>query len=182
MNTIRTGMTLIELLIVMIIIGIVYSIGMFTVAKNKIIPTAITLDNLQKNLAALDHEGKITLSCNLQSDECTLETNKETITGIHLNTKGKITRYGFNREGELYPLGPIITHINGKTELSAFSYALNADRIASWLLLKQNDMYYLYTPLYGDKPFITTDEDSVKNMLYNETIYPIKSDSYYAAQ
>ena len=53
----RRGMTLFELLIVMMIVGIVYSISIISLNKEKISASTMNLSNLKSTLLALEHTG-----------------------------------------------------------------------------------------------------------------------------
>lgn len=181
MKSSRAGMSLFELLIVMMIIGIVYSVAMFTMDKKEIAKTDISLLSLKKNLSALEHTGTIKLICDLSGNECRVTAqNNKSETKIKLLSDGKIRRYGIDRFGDLYPMDPSIVHANSKTEQASFTYTLYADGTTTALIVKDDKNFYLYTPLDRDAPFVTDSEEELKNVLYNEAHYPLKRDDYYA--
>lgn len=180
MSTRRKGMTLFELLVVMTIMGIVYSIAIFVVKKEDISTTNITLLTLKKRLLEMEPSGKIEIFCYQGCRECLVkkaETN--TMSKIKLETTEEIINYSLDRFGELYPRANVISHISGKTEQGCFSYSLNLDGTSSFLLLKEGENFYLYTPMGGETPFVTQSEAVLKEFLHNESIYPLKSDEYY---
>lgn len=178
----RSGMTLFELLVVMSIVGIVYSIGIFAMDKKDFTTSDISLPTLKKALSALEHTGKITLFCHSGCDECTVLTDhgKNTLS-VRLRSSGEITRYGFDRFGELHPLGPVVTRVHGKMEEGCFAYSLYPDGTSSPLIVKEANRFYAYTPLGGDVPFVTDSEEALKDYIHDEKRYPLTSDGYYAA-
>jgi len=165
----------------MMIIGIVYSVAMFTMDKKEVTKTDISLLSLKKNLSAFEHTGTIKMVCDLSGRECRVTTqNNKSVTKIKLLSHGNITRYGIDRFGELYPMDPSIIHTNSTTEQASFTYTFYADGTTTALILKDDKNFYLYTPLGGDAPFVTDSEEELKNVLYNEAHYPLKRDDYYA--
>jgi prepilin-type N-terminal cleavage/methylation domain-containing protein len=182
MSTRRKGMTLFELLVVMTIMGIVYSIAIFVVKKEDISTTNITLMTLKKRLLEMEPSGKIEIFCSQGCHECLIKQGKtNNLTKIKLETTGEIINYNLDRFGELYPRNAIISHINGKTEQGCFNYVLNPDGTSSFLLLKEGQNFYLYTPMGGETPFVAQSEEALKEFLHNESIYPLKSDEYYGS-
>jgi prepilin-type N-terminal cleavage/methylation domain-containing protein len=177
----RAGMSLFELLVVMTIIGVVYSVAIFSLDKKEIMKTDTTLLNLKKNLSAFGHTGKIQMICDLEGKECRVVTENDKIASkLKLISEGKVTRYGIDRFGELYPMDPTIVHANSKTEQASFTYTLYPDGTATALILKDDKNFYLYTPLGDELPFVTDSEEALKDFLYNEAHYPLKMDDYYA--
>lgn len=176
-------MTLFELLIVMIIVGIVYSIGLFAINKKKSASSTIKATELKSALRALDHEKKIRLICDNSCHECrVLDTRDSVVASIRLSSDGPLQRYGFDRLGELRPLGKTVTNIENKLSQECFEFTLHPDGTSSSLILKDNASYYLYTPLQGEKPFITDSAETLRLHLYNELHYPLKSERYYVQQ
>lgn len=182
MKTSHTGMTLFELLIVMIIIGVVYSIGIFTVKKEKVPTEFLTLSSLKTTLLSLSSSGATELVCDDTRQECDLYTSdKKIVTTLRLHTSGPIMRCGFSPAGELRILGNTIISNNSKSVSKTFSIKLNSDGIFTPLILKNNNTFYAYTPLGGDQPFITMNEDRLKKYLFNDSFYPLKRDAAYGS-
>lgn len=178
----RSGMTLFELLIVMTIIGIVYTVGMFTLKNQKASAPILTLSTLKTSLSALSQPGEIRLLCDTSCKECRIFSNEgNLLITAHLESKGIIKRYGFNRFGELLEWGNIVAEGSGKLEQGCFEMSLRPDGIITPLILKNNNKFYLYTPLGGDKPYIASSEEQIRLFLYNEALYPLKGDDAYGA-
>jgi hypothetical protein len=176
-------MTLFELLVVMTIVGVVYSIGIFTLKKEKSTASRITLLSLKSSLTSLSQSSKVRLVCDLSCKECRVWSADETpLATIHLQFEGAIERYGFDRFGELKKYGKMITKTEGSLHQKCFEYTLYPDGSTSPLLLKNQERFYLYSPLGGDKPYITKSEEALKEFIFNQSRYPMRSDDYYAGE
>jgi prepilin-type N-terminal cleavage/methylation domain-containing protein len=176
----RGGMTLFELLIVMIVVGIVYSMGMFTLKKERVISSNLSLTTLKSSMKALEHSSEIRMVCDKPCQECRVfSTDKKLVTTFHLQAEAIPIRYGFDRYGELKPLGSIVTRSGGVLQQGCFELSLYPDGTFTPLILKSKFTFYAYTPLGGDKPFVTQNEDALRRFLFNEVTTPLKTDSYY---
>jgi len=184
MDTRRRGMTLFELLIVITIVGIIYSIGIFTLKKETLSTSKMDLTNIKSTLSALDHTGAIRLVCDPSCRECRVWPAKgETpIASLHLHADGTVQRYGFDRNGDLKPIGKSVSSLAGSLEESCFEFTLYPDGSSTPILLKDNSAYYAYSPLTDDKPFITGNPDALRRFMFDSRHYPIKKDDYYAGQ
>jgi hypothetical protein len=175
-------MSLIELLVVLIIIGAVSSIALYTLQKSPISSPAVSLATLKKVLWASSEGSNASLICTLDCRECSIrfEQSKK-ILPLSFKKEGEIVRYGFDRYGELRPLGhPIISTEKGYREIS-FALTVTSNGLFSPLILKNNHTFYAYTPLGNDEPLITQSEEKVRELFYNEDIAPIRNGSYYGA-
>ena len=75
-HTFHKGFTLVELLIVVLIIGLVYSIGFSKIQFAKPIPKALTPLNLKKTIiSSKSYTGKVTLLCVNRCKTCYLRPN-----------------------------------------------------------------------------------------------------------
>lgn len=176
-------MSLFELLIVMIIVGVVYSIGLFTIDREKGASSSIKASELKSALTALDHSKKIRLVCDASCHQCrVLDARDSVIASIRLSSDGPLQRYGFDRLGELRPLGKTLASIDNKLSMECFEFTLYPDGTSSPLILKDNSSYYLYTPLQGEKSFITSSAETLRLHLFDELRYPLKSEQYYVQQ
>ncbi len=179
----RHGMTLIELLIVITIVGVIYAMGTFALGKK--VPTigTTTLENLKKNLLAMKHDGIITLVCDKESLNChVLDNHHEPFASLKLSHLEPVTRYIFDRNGELREMGQTVIPTKDKMREVGFSFTLYPDSTSSQLLLKSGGTFYLYTPTTISSPFVTSSETALHDYYFDENHYPLKSDDYYAAQ
>ena len=176
----RAGMSLFELLIVMTIIGIVYSIGIFMIKKEKVTAPVLSLTTLKTTLSALSHPGEIRLFCDDSAQECRVSSSDgKLLTTAHLQSTGAIKRYGFNRFGELQLWGNVVAQSEGKLTQGCFEMSLYPDGTTTPLILKNNNTFYVYTPLGEDKPYISKSEEKVRQFLFNEALYPLRGDDTY---
>lgn len=180
MNRSRTGMTLFELLIVMIIVGVVYSIGIFTIKKEKVLDTPLSLSTLKTTLSSLSQSDKIRLLCDARCQECRIfNSENKLVTTAHLQSQGSIERYGFDRYGELQNLGKIVAKDEEKLVQGCFEMTLSPDGSSTPLILKNDQTFYAYTPLEENKPYITQSEEALRQHLFKETLYPLRGDDTY---
>jgi prepilin-type N-terminal cleavage/methylation domain-containing protein len=178
----RAGMTLFELLVVMTIVGIVYSVGIFTLKKEKVTNAKMSLSTLKTNLLALSNPNKLRMVCDTHG-QCQVYSNDEKmITTLYLHSEGTIKRYGFNRFGELQLWGNVVAHTNKGLSQGCFEMSLRPDGTVNPLILKSNDTFYAYTPLGGDKPYITINEEALKNFIFNASLYPLAVSDTYGVQ
>ena len=180
MKASRVGMTLFELLVVMTIVGIVYSVGIFTLKKEKVTHAKMSLSTLKTTLLSLSNSNNLRMVCNTHCNECQIYTNDgEMITTMDLHSDGTIKRYGFNRFGELQSWGNVISKTDKGLSQGCFELSLLPDRTVTPLILKNKDTFYAYTPLGGDKPYITHNEEVLKEFLFNVDAYPLSwGDTY----
>lgn len=177
----KAGMTIFELLVVMLIIGIVYSIGFISFKKETFLTSSIKPSEIKSTLMALEYQGRIRLICDESCQDCSvLNSKNEKIASLRLISKTPLQRYGFDRYGELRPLGKSISNIDNQLIQTCFEYSINADGTSTPLIVKDQTSYFLYGPLQGEKPFITTSAEKLKMVLFNEANYPVSSDLYYA--
>jgi hypothetical protein len=175
-------MSLFELLIVMIIIGIVYSIGIFTIKKEKVLTPTMNISTLRTTLLSLSQPSEIRIVCDISCQECSVySANSKELTTLHLDSNDTISRYGFDRFGDLKELGNIVTRTKEGLSQGCFEMSLRPDGTVSPLILKSNQKFYAYTPLGGNKPFITESEEELRSFLFNESLYPTKGDETYGA-
>ncbi len=180
MKASRAGMTLFELLVVMTIIGIVYSIGIFTFRKEKVIHTKMSLSTLKTSLLSISNTSNLRMICETHGNKCHIYSNDgKMITTISLHSNGSIIRYGYDRYGELKSWGDVVSHTNKGLTQACFEMILGTDGSISPLILKSNNTYYAYTPLGGDKPYITKNEEALKNFIFNDSLYPLAQSSTY---
>lgn len=183
MKTFRAGMTLFELLVVMTIIGIVYSIGLFTLKKEKVTAATMTISTIKSTLGALEHSDEIRMVCDESCQECQVYSTDDTpLTTLHLSSDETPVRYGFDHLGELKPLGNVVTRIGGELRQGCFEATLRSDGTFSPLILKSKQTFYVYTPLGGDKPFVTKSKEALRQFIFNEEHTPLRLDDYYGVQ
>lgn len=180
MKTSRAGMTLFELLVVMTIVGIVYSVGIFTLKKEKVTTGKMTLSTLKTTLLSFSNPNKLRMVCNTHGQECQVYSNDgKMITTLYLHSEGTIQRYGFDRFGELQLWGNVVANTNKGLRQGCFEISQEPDTTVTPLILKSNHTFYAYTPLGGDKPYVTQNEEALKNFIFNTSLYPLTASDTY---
>lgn len=183
MKTFRRGMSLFELLVVMIIVGIIYSIGMFTLKKGGITAPTLTLATLKSTLDSFEHSGSIRMICDSPCDTCRVRSADGTLLStMNLSREGDVFRYEFDRYGTLRAMEEAVAQEDGKMEQVCFEFSLYADGTVTPLLVKNGETFYLYTPLGGETPLITRNEEVLREALFDEKHYPLTEESYYGGR
>lgn len=176
----RSAMNLFELIIVVIIVGVVYSLAIFTLKKENSIPSTMSLSSIKTTLLSFSQQSPITMTCDVSCQECRIfDHNSKMLTTLTLVSDAPIQRYGFNRFGELQRWGSVVIRSEGKLTQECFELTLSPDGVITPLILKSNNTFYVYTPLGDNKPYITTSEEEVRNYLFDESSYPLKGDEFY---
>jgi len=103
------------------------------------------------------------------------------LTTLHLQSNETVQRYGFNRFGELKPLGNVVARTEEGLEQGCFEMLLHPDGSVTPVILKSNHKFYAYTPMGGDKPYIAGSEEELRHFLFNESLYPMRGDDSYGA-
>ncbi|MGD9717521.1 MAG: prepilin-type N-terminal cleavage/methylation domain-containing protein [Sulfuricurvum sp.] len=176
----RRAMSLIELLVVLVVMGIASSIALFALKKSGSTVSTVSLQSLKKTVLPLTEGEDAVLVCAADCKTCTLRFSdpKKTLPLTLKNTEGSI-RYGFDLQGELHPLGRQIVSTQEGYEESCFSWTISAEGIVSPLILKKEQTFYAFSPLGGDRPVVSTNEETIRKFFYNETYYPMKRGDYY---
>lgn len=178
----RNGMSLIELLVVLFIIGLVSSVAIFSLKKSEIIASPSTLSTLKKNLIAASEGRSSTLICKKGCQECFIRIEgSDKILPLSFNKEGEIIRYGFDRYGELRPMGSMVIPVEKGYEEVCFSLSYSSEGISSPLILKNNETFYVYTPLGGTEPLVTQNKEEIRDFIYPEDLTPMRNGSYYGA-
>jgi len=181
-KTFRGGMTLFELLVVMTIVGIVYSIGIFTLKKEKVTASTMNISTLKTTLLSLSQSNEIRMFCDTSCSKCRVFSNEgKVIRVLNLHSKETIRRYGFNRFGELKLLGNTVAQTEEGLKQGCFEMSLRPDGSVTPLILKNNNNFYAYTPIGGDKPYVAGNEGALRNFFFNESLYPLRGDDSYGA-
>lgn len=182
LNHTRLGISLIELLVVLLIIGAVSSVALFALKRSSVASPPLTLNTLKTVLLNSSEGSRATLVCaaDCQTCEIRLETSGKKLP-FTLQNEGEVLRYAFDRNGDLRPIGhPIIANTDGFEE-GCFSMSVSSDGIISPLILKNGQTFFAYTPLGGDAPTVSRSEESIRDLFYDEALMPQRSGSYYGA-
>lgn len=178
----RSGMSLFELIVVVIIVGVVYSLAIFSLKKEKAIPSIMTLSSIKTTLLSFSQQSEIRMVCDLSCEECRLfDHDEKVLTTLTLASDTPVYRYGFNRFGELQRWGNAVVSSEGRLSEGCFDVTLSPDGLITPFILKSENTYYVYTPLGDAKPYISTSEEAVRKFVFDELTYPLSGDTFYGA-
>ncbi|MDP3119449.1 MAG: hypothetical protein Q8N01_03400 [Sulfuricurvum sp.] len=176
----RSAMSLFELIIVVIIVGVVYSLAIFTLKKENAIPSTMSLSSIKTTLLSFSQQSPITMTCDVSCEKCRIfDHNSNILTTLTLVSDAPIHRYGFNRLGELQRWGSAVIPRAGTLTEECFELTLSPDGVITPLILKSDNTFYVYTPLGDNKPYISSSEEEVRNYLFDESSYPLNGDDFY---
>lgn len=176
----RSAMSLFELIIVVIIVGVVYSLAIFTLTKEKAIPSTMSLSSIKTTLLSFSQQSEIRMSCNVSCQECKLfDHNGKVLTTLTMVSHSAIHRYGFNRFGELQQWGNTVVSREGKLTQGCLNVTLSPSGVITPFILKSENTFYVYTPLGESKPYISSSEEEVRKYLFDESSYPLNGDEFY---
>jgi prepilin-type N-terminal cleavage/methylation domain-containing protein len=176
----RSGMSLFELIVVVIIIGVVYSLAVISLKSEKAITSTMSLSSLKTTLLSLSRQREIRMLCDVACRECRIYDHEgKLLRRLVLDSDTPIHRYGFNRFGELQRWGDAVMAIEGRLIQGCFEITLSPDGTITPLILKNNTTFYLYTPLGEDKPYVSSSEEEVRKFIFNESHYPLTAESFY---
>lgn len=178
----RSAMSLFELIVVVIIVGVVYSLAIFTLKKEKAITSIMSLSSIKTTLLSISAQNDIRLVCDVSCQECRLfDHNGKVLTTLTLASQTPVYRYGFNRFGELQKWGNAVVSSEGRLSQGCFEVTLSPDGRITAFILKSENTFYVYTPLGDAKPYITTSEEAVRKFVFDESSYPLSGDTFYGA-
>jgi prepilin-type N-terminal cleavage/methylation domain-containing protein len=180
--TLRSGMSLFELIVVVIIVGVVYSLATFTLKKEKVIPLTMGVSSIKTTLLSLSAQSEIRMVCDLSCQECRLfDRDDKVLATLTLASETPVYRYGFNRFGELQRWGNAVVSHEGRLSGGCLEVNLSPDGRITPFILKSENTYYVYTPLGDAKPYRSTSEEAVRKFVFDESHYPMRGDSYYGS-
>lgn len=175
-------MSLFELIVVVIIVGIVYSLGIFSLKNEKVIPLIMNVSSIKTTLLSLSDHHEIRMVCDTSCHECTIfDRDGKVLSTVMLVSDAPVYRYEFNRFGELQKLGNTVVQGTGGLVQGCFEVTLSSNDVISPLILKSENTFYLYTPMGEKKPYMSTSEAEVRTFIFDESHYPVRGDTFYGA-
>lgn len=176
----RSAMSLFELIVVVIIVGILYSLAIFTFKNEKATPPAMNLSSIKTTLLSLSEQREIRMHCDASCEECSIfDHTGKVLTTLTLVSDTPVHRYGFNRFGELQRWGNAVVSNDGRLTQGCFDVTLSPDGAITPFILKSGNTFYVYTPLGENKPYMSTSEKEVRKFIFDESAYPLSGDAFY---
>lgn len=169
----RSAFTLIELLIVIVIMGVIYTLAISNFSKLTDKSNTLRLDTLKEYLASLKYDKTAELLCLDDCSECDvyLDGNKtEKIEGL-LDKSVRVYRYedlyGFvEKEPEPY------FNSRGIEESVCFSYRMDSKKIGDQTLIEYKGKYYDMSTYFEATPVYNSIQEAqdVREKLRNEVL------------
>lgn len=158
-NLFHKAFSLIELLIVVVIMGVVYTLAITNFAKIDENQTVLSLQNLKKYLMNIEHENNVRLLCLDDCESCELYADGELVEGYEDTFNGflddsiKVYTYNFNL-GTTEISKQIHFNIEGIEEDICFSYLMDKKGVGEQVLVEFKNKvydfstYFVKTPVY----------------------------------
>ncbi len=173
----RDAFSLIELLIVVLIIGVVYSLAVTSFAKAGDNTTRVSLDNLREYLQSLQHEKDVKFLCLDDCSSCDILVDGEIDEAFKgsfdnfIDNSIKVYRYD-SYQGVQEITKEIYFNSEDVEEDVCFSYTVGIKGIGDQVFVEYNKKVYDYSSYFGETPVYNSVEELVdaKEMLMMEII------------
>lgn len=146
----KKAFSLIELLIVIVIIGVVYTLAISGIQKMSDKAASLSLVNLKEYLTDMQYEKNIELIC---LDDCSVcdifvDGTKSKKLEDFLDSSVKVYRYDM-LYGYVQKEKDIFFNENGVDEDICFSYKLTKDGVGTQMLVEYNEAFYDFSPYFS---------------------------------
>ena len=176
-NLARYAFSLIELLIVIVIIGVVYTLAVTSFAKVSDKATQVSLVNLREYLQSLEHEKSVKFLCLDDCSSCDIIVDgeiDETLKGSFdnfIDSSIKVYRYD-SYQGVAQITNEIYFNSEDVEEDVCFSYTVDVKGIGEQVFVEFNKKVYDYSSYFGTTPIFNSVEELVdaKETLMEEVI------------
>ncbi|MEA2100528.1 MAG: prepilin-type N-terminal cleavage/methylation domain-containing protein [Campylobacterota bacterium] len=162
----RYAFSLIELLIVIVIIGVVYTLAIESFAKASDRSKQVTLLNLKEYLQSIPHEKSVKFLCLDDCSSCDIFVDGEIEEGLKgsfdnfLDTSVKVYRYDFY-QGMQILTNEIYFNEENIEEDVCFSYTVDKKGIGEQVYIQFNTKVYDYTTYFEKTPVYNSLVDAV---------------------
>jgi len=169
----KKAFSLIELLIVIVIIGVVYTLAIRTLDRTADTKIRVTLENLKEYLASLEYDENAKVLCLDDCDSCrVLLDNKEAnILNGFVDSSVKKYRYDFY-QGMQIIMDDVYFNRDGIEEDVCFSYEINKNGVGEQIFIEFHNKVYDYSSYFGKTPVYNTLAEAMdaKDRINNEVI------------
>ena len=143
----RSAFTLIELMIVIVIMGVIYTLAISNFSRLSDTSKKLCLDNLKEYLASLKYAKSARLLCLDDCSNCAvyLDGNKTKSIDGFLDDSVKTYRYD-NSYGFIQKDPEPFFNADGVEESVCFSYTLDNNKIGDQVLIEYKNRFYDMTP------------------------------------
>lgn len=173
----KKAFSLIELLIVIVIIGVVYTLAVGSFAKMGDASTQVTLKNLKEYLQSFEYEKSVKFLCFDDCSSCDIvvdgkinEEMKGSFDGF-LDSSVKVFRYDFYQGMQEYTNEVYFNNENIE-EAVCFSYTIDKKGIGEQVFVEFNKKVYDFSSYFGATPIYDSLSEVVdaKEMLNSEVL------------
>ena len=176
-NLARYAFTLIELLIVIVIIGVVYTLAITSFKKVSEKSTQVSLVNLRAYLQSLEHEKSVKFLCLDDCSSCDILIDgkvDEKLKGSFdnfIDSSIKVYRYD-SYQGVTQIINEVYFNSEDIEEDVCFSYTVDTKGVGDQVFVEFNKKVYDYSSYFGKTPVFDSVEELVdaKEGLVSEVI------------
>jgi prepilin-type N-terminal cleavage/methylation domain-containing protein len=163
----KRAFSLVELLVVVVIIGVVYTLSISSFKKNTL-EEQVSFMNIKKFLKRFDYQKNISLVCLDKSTKCDIyvDGNKTKTIDSFIDSEVSIYRYDFNY-GYVQKEFDIFFDDEDRDEDVLFAFTLDKKGVPDQILVEYNDRYYDMSSYFDNvKEFASIDaaEDFKKDL------------------
>lgn len=173
----RSAFSLIELLIVVLIVGVVYTLAISNfenVKQNKIEPTLLTL---KSSLDELEKKDKAEIICLDECKSCSiyidgeLDENLSEVYEDFLDEEPKMYRYDQNF-GLVRLKNRVIFNKEGVDEPVCFSLSVDRKGVSDQMVVEYKDKFYDFTPYFKNTQVYRSESEltQIKEDIYQEVL------------
>ena len=157
----KSAFTLLELMIVVVIMGVVYTLSTNSFAKLKEQSTKLTFLNLKEHLLALGNHEEVELLCLDDCSTCTIYVNKNKVQELEkfLDSDVEAYRYEFNYGFTKIEPRVYFNEENIEEDV-CFSYKVDKEGVGDQVLIAYKDKYYDYTSYFENTLVYDSLEDA----------------------
>jgi prepilin-type N-terminal cleavage/methylation domain-containing protein len=174
----KSGFTLLELLIVVILMGVVYALVLYPLTHSKTVEK-IEMSDFRSLLKPYASKSPAELICYDDCRHCAIFSNRvrtAELSDLHLSSELKTYRYDLM--GDFKPIHYPDRLIDDKFQNVCLSFTLYPNGSSTQLFLEEDKDVTFYPTYFGAKREFSTIEEA-KGSVYALPIYPTSVDSYY---
>ncbi|MBU0631592.1 type II secretion system GspH family protein [bacterium] len=167
----RKAFSLIELLIVVFIIGVVYTLVITNFHKKKSDEKSLNLSNLQEQMRSLKYEKSARFLCLDDCSECEMIADGKKVATYENFLDKSVKIYRFDEARGMQEIeNDVFFNENGIQERVCFSYTMDKSGVGDQVLVAfRNRVYDFSDYLNGTKTYISLEDAAyVKNNLIQE--------------
>ncbi|WP_457744499.1 type II secretion system protein [Sulfurimonas sp.] len=157
----KRAFTLIELLIVIVIMGVIYTLAINNFTKLSDTSKHLSLANLKEYLHSLEYEKEVRLLCLDDCSECDVYVDGNKTQSIEGFLDDSVRSYRYEQSyGFIERKQDIFFNQEGIEENVCFSYSMDNSGIGEQMLIEYKDKYYDMSTFFVDTPIYNSIQDA----------------------